>query len=60
MSQVKLKVVCGECENKFTIQYNDELAESFPVFCPFCAEYISEDDSDDQDEMGGIDEEEED
>lgn len=44
MSKVKLNITCHECDNHFQIQYDDELAESIPTFCPFCCEYISEDD----------------
>lgn len=46
MSKIKIKVVCAECESKFILQYDDELVESDPLFCPWCADYFEKDDED--------------
>lgn len=48
MGKVKLNISCPECENKFILQYQEELVESTPTFCPWCTEYFSEQDSDDK------------
>lgn len=36
----KLQRTCDECDSKFTIQYDENLCEDDPTFCPFCASYL--------------------
>ena len=33
---------CSNCDSKFTIHYDELDCEDEPKFCPFCAEYILE------------------
>jgi predicted nucleic acid-binding Zn-ribbon protein len=34
---------CSNCDSKFTIGYDELVCEDDPKFCPFCSEYILED-----------------
>jgi hypothetical protein len=45
-----LKHHCTNCDTKFRINYDNEEAESDPVYCPFCAEYIISDTEEDLDD----------
>ena len=48
-------IVCDGCETEFTIAAESEV----PVqFCPFCGEYIDEDEDEDLDDFGDNYEEE--
>ena len=29
-----------ECGSKYTIQYDKEVCETDPLYCPFCGEYV--------------------
>lgn len=35
-----IKYECENCSNKFAINYDEEVCESDPTFCPFCAEMM--------------------
>ena len=39
-----IKHTCENCDNTFTIKYDEEVCESDPIFCPFCAEMLFLDD----------------
>lgn len=39
----ELKHECKNCDSTFTITYDELECEDSPKFCPFCAEYISQD-----------------
>lgn len=46
-----IKHTCENCDNNFAIKYDEEVCESNPIFCPFCAEMLFLDDSEfDEDE----------
>lgn len=42
--------ICSECESEFFINYKEDLVEGLPSFCPWCAEYISEDEPEEPEE----------
>lgn len=49
MATIKYK--CENCESAFAIKYDEELTESDPTWCPFCAEMMfldKDDDSEDE------------
>jgi DNA-directed RNA polymerase subunit RPC12/RpoP len=31
---------CGDCNSKFTINYDEESCDDDPIYCPFCGSYI--------------------
>jgi hypothetical protein len=37
---------CDECDSEFNLKYDIEKCDSDPTFCPFCGEYILENDDD--------------
>lgn len=39
---VSVKHNCSECESKYNIQFDEEICEDNPTFCPFCGTYIQE------------------
>ena len=46
LTRIKMKSLkhhCSNCDSKFTIVYDELLCEDDPKFCPFCSEYILED-----------------
>lgn len=46
-----IKHTCENCENSFVIKYDEEVCESDPIFCVFCAEMLFlDDESDAEDE----------
>jgi predicted nucleic acid-binding Zn-ribbon protein len=47
---INVKHTCGSCDSQFTINYNDMECEDSPHFCPFCGEYLIEDDFEIEDE----------
>jgi hypothetical protein len=42
--------VCGNCDSEFTIKYDVEKCEDDPHVCPFCSEYILENETEDEDD----------
>jgi predicted nucleic acid-binding Zn-ribbon protein len=42
--------VCDNCDSEFTIKYDVDKCEDDPHFCPFCSEYILENDTEDEDD----------
>lgn len=50
---MNIKHECDNCGTKYTITYNEELSESDPIHCPFCAEFMftEEDELEDDDEL---------
>ena len=47
---ITTRFVCEECEMTFTLKYNEELAESPPCFCSWCASYLSEEENTSEDD----------
>lgn len=45
-----LKHKCEECDSEFTIQYDEMICEDAPAFCPFCSEFLLEDNTEFKDE----------
>ena len=47
-----LRHTCDTCDSVFTVNYDEELCEDAPHYCPFCGDYIIEDDylSEDEDD----------
>jgi predicted nucleic acid-binding Zn-ribbon protein len=45
-----LKHSCETCDSTFTVNYDEELCEDAPHYCPFCGDYIIEDDYVEEDE----------
>jgi DNA-directed RNA polymerase subunit RPC12/RpoP len=42
---------CDDCGSEFTIKYNEEVCETDPLHCPFCASYLLEaEEYDDEDD----------
>ena len=39
-----LKYNCESCDSQFSIQYDPLICESDPVHCPFCSEYLLDND----------------
>lgn len=37
---------CSDCDSQFTIKYDPESCPDDPTYCPFCASYILDADSD--------------
>lgn len=48
---LKVKFVCNDCDVDFIIQYNSDLVEDSPHFCPFCCSYIEEDNEKDEESL---------
>lgn len=46
----KLKHTCDSCDSQFSISYDELNTESDPQYCPFCAEYLINNEYDDADE----------
>jgi predicted nucleic acid-binding Zn-ribbon protein len=45
-----VKHTCENCDNSFGIKYDEEVCESDPIFCPFCAEMLFLDDANFEDD----------
>ena len=45
-----LRHLCDECNSEFTLKYDEEIVESDPIHCPFCATYLLELEENDDDE----------
>ena len=41
---ITINHVCGSCESQFTITYDEIVCEDAPHYCPFCGNYLLEDD----------------
>jgi len=39
-----LKHTCNNCDSVFSIHYEEEFCEDSPHYCPFCGDYIIQDD----------------
>jgi predicted nucleic acid-binding Zn-ribbon protein len=46
----KIRHTCGTCESEFVIEYNEMVCEDSPTYCPFCSEYMIQDELDIEDE----------
>lgn len=44
LNMATIKHTCENCDNTFAIKYDEEVCESDPIFCPFCAEMLFLDD----------------
>jgi hypothetical protein len=44
-----LNNTCENCESKYKIVFNQEDCPDDPKYCPFCAEYITEETETDED-----------
>lgn len=47
---ITLKHLCDACDSEFSISYDDMKCEDSPSMCPFCGEYLLEEDAEYEDE----------
>ena len=47
---INLKHTCESCDSEFSINYDDMKCEDAPSFCPFCGEFLLEDNTEFEDE----------
>jgi hypothetical protein len=45
-----IKHECENCDNTFKIVYDEEVCNADPIHCPFCAEYIIDNPSEESDD----------
>lgn len=51
----KLKHKCEQCDSEFVISYSEEVCETDPIHCPFCASYLLDVDAYDESDDGDDD-----
>lgn len=42
---IKQKYVCEDCDGEYTIVYDDDVCDGGPTYCPWCAEYITQEEN---------------